>query len=101
MNKQNRIKTLTIIGAIWLGFLLLNNITFNAAVKTIPYSEFIRLAKEGKVSEVAVADNVIQGKMFTDESPSGQGELFQTVRVDSEISDVLEKNNIEYVGSIP
>jgi cell division protease FtsH len=81
MQKQNRYKTLTIIGAVWLALLLLNSFTSNAVMKTIPYSEFLKLAKEGKVSEVAVSDNVIQGKMFTGESLSEQGESFQTVRV--------------------
>jgi cell division protease FtsH len=91
---------LLIIGGIWLAFLVFNFLSTNAAVKTIPYSEFLQLAKEGKVSEVAVSDNVIQGKMFTDSSDSAQGESFQTVRVDGEISDVLEQNGIEYAGKI-
>jgi cell division protease FtsH len=100
MQNQNRFRTLTIIGGIWLAFLLFNFLSTNAAVKTIPYSEFLQLAKDGKVSEVAVSDNVIQGKMFTDNSPSEQGEPFQTVRVDAEISTVLEQNGIEYAGKI-
>ncbi|MGD8764885.1 MAG: ATP-dependent zinc metalloprotease FtsH [Desulfobacteraceae bacterium] len=100
MQKQNRYKTLTIIGAVWLTLLLLNSFASNAVVKTIPYSEFLRLAKEGKVSEVAVSDNVIQGKMFADSPPSEQGEDFQTVRVDSDISGILEENGIEYTGKI-
>ncbi|MGD8741634.1 MAG: ATP-dependent metallopeptidase FtsH/Yme1/Tma family protein, partial [Desulfobacterales bacterium] len=100
MQNQNRSRTLIIIGGIWLALLLFNFLSTNAAVKTIPYSEFLQLAKEGKVSEVAVSDNVIQGKMFTDNSDSEQGEPFQTVRVDAEISDVLEQNGIEYTGKI-
>ncbi|MGD9241061.1 MAG: ATP-dependent metallopeptidase FtsH/Yme1/Tma family protein, partial [Desulfobacterales bacterium] len=100
MQNQNRFRTLIIIGGIWLTFLLFNFLSTNAAVKTIPYSEFLQLAKEGRVSEVAVSDNVIQGKMFTENAVSEQGELFQTVRVDAEISDVLEQNGIEYAGKI-
>ena len=100
MQKQNRLRTLTIIGGIWLALLLFNFLSTNAAVKTIPYSEFLQLAKEGSVSEVAVSDNVIQGKMFTDSSDSEQGQRFQTVRVDSDISDVLAQNGIEYSGKI-
>ena len=100
MQKQNRFRTLTIIGILWLALLLFNFISTNAAVKTIPYSEFLQLAKDGRVSEVAVSDNVIQGRMFTENSDSEQGERFQTVRVDAEISDVLEQNGIEYAGKI-
>jgi cell division protease FtsH len=100
MQNQNRSRMLLIIGGIWLAFLVFNFLSTNAAVKTIPYSEFLQLAKEGRVSEVAVSDNVIQGKMFTDNSDSEQGQPFQTVRVDGEISDVLEQNGIEYAGKI-
>ncbi len=70
MQNQNRLRTLLIIGGIWLALLMFNFLSTNAAVKTIPYSEFLQLAKEGKVSEVSVSDNVVQGKMFTDNSDS-------------------------------
>ena len=100
MQKQNRFRTLAIIGGIWLALLLLNNLTSNAVMETIPYSEFLKLAKEAKVSEVAVSDNIIKGKMFTENATSDQGQPFQTVRVDAEISDVLEQNGVEYTGKI-
>jgi len=100
MQKQNRFKTLLIIGGIWLTFLLIGNFSSVATMKSIPYSEFLRLAREGKVAEVAVTDNVIQGKMLTDDSSAEEGESFQTVRVDGEISGVLEQNGIEYTGKI-
>ena len=90
MNKQNTIRTVTIIAAMWIAFMLFNGIASNAMIKTIPYSEFLTLAKDGKVSEITVTDNIIQGKMFTDDATSEQGLRFQTVRVDSEISDVLD-----------
>jgi len=32
------------------------------AIKTIPYSEFLRLLKENKIAEVAISANKIQGK---------------------------------------
>ena len=66
----------------------------------MPYSEFLKLAKEGKISEVAVTDNFIQGVMLTENSDSGRGERFQTVRVDAEVSEVLDQNGIEYRGKI-
>ncbi|MGD8991806.1 MAG: ATP-dependent metallopeptidase FtsH/Yme1/Tma family protein, partial [Desulfobacterales bacterium] len=100
MQNQNRIKTLAIIGGIWLTIVLLNNISSNAVTQTIAYSEFLKLAREGKVSEVAVTDNIIRGKMFTENSTSEQGQSFETVRVDGEISDILDQNGIEYTGRI-
>ena len=100
MQKQNRFRTLTIIGAIWLALILLNGLTSNAVMESIPYSEFLRLAREGKVSEVAVSDNVIQGKLISEDSAAEKNENFQTVRVDKDISEVLEQNGIEYTGRI-
>ena len=100
MQNTNRSKLLLIIGGIWLLLTLLNSFSSNAAMKTLPYSEFLKLAKEGKVSEVAVTDNVIQGVMLTENSDSGRGERFRTVRVDPEVSEVLDQNGIEYSGKI-
>jgi len=100
MKNDNKKNTLIIIGGLWLLFLLINSFLSNASVKTIPYSEFLRLAEEGKVSEVAVSDKIIQGRMLTDTSISEQGDRFQTVRVDPDLSGVLDKNGIEYTGKI-
>ncbi|MGD9005697.1 MAG: ATP-dependent zinc metalloprotease FtsH, partial [Desulfobacterales bacterium] len=100
MKNNNRLKTLAIIGGIWLALIMFNSISSNAVMETIPYSEFLKLAKEGKVSELAVTDNTIQGKMFTDDATSEQGQPFQTIRVDADISDILEQNGIEYTGKI-
>jgi cell division protease FtsH len=83
-----------------MAFLLLNSFSTGVGIKSIPYSEFLWLAREGKVSEVAVTDNVIQGKMFPEDATSDKAEVFQTVRVDGEISGVLEENGIEYTGKI-
>ena len=96
MQITNRQKLLLTIAGIWLVLLLLNSLSSNAAMKTLPYSEFLRLAKEGKITEVAVTDNVIQGVMLDENSNSGRREPFRTVRVDSEVSEVLDQNGIEY-----
>jgi cell division protease FtsH len=70
------------------------------SIKTIPYSEFLKLVKEGKVSEVAITQNQIQGRLLNGGSESVKGELFRTVRVDSDISQLLEENNIKFKGEI-
>ena len=100
MQNTNRSKLLMIIGGIWLAIMLLNSFSSNAVMKTLPYSEFLKLAKEGKISEVAVTDNVIQGVMLDENSNSGRGEPFRTVRVDPDVSEILEQNGIEYSGKI-
>ncbi len=100
MQNVNRKKLLVILSSIWLAFMLFNSFSTNAAVKSIPYSEFLRLVKDGKVADVAVTNNIIQGKMLTEDGPDGQGVMFQTVRVDSDVSTVLDQNGIEYTGKI-
>ncbi len=100
MQNNNRKKTLAIIGGIWLAFIIFNSISSTAVMQAIPYSEFLQLAKDGKILEVAVSDNTIQGKMITDDADSDQGQPFQTVRVDADISNVLEQNGIQYTGKI-
>jgi cell division protease FtsH len=100
MQNGSRKKLLIILASLWLGLMLFNSFSTNAAVKSIPYSEFQRLVKDGKVADVAVTDNTIQGRMLTEDGPDGQGVKFQTVRVDSDVSAVLDNNGIEYTGKI-
>jgi cell division protease FtsH len=100
MKKLKRRKMLLVLASLWLGVLIFNNFSTNAAVKSIPYSEFLRLVKDGKVADVAVTDNLIQGKMLTEDGADRQGVMFQTVRVDSGVSAVLDQNGIEYTGKI-
>ena len=100
MQNVNRKKLLVILASLWLVFMIFNNFSTNAAVKSIQYSEFLRLVKDGKVADVAVTNNLIQGKMLTEDGPDGQGVMFQTVRVDSDVSAVLDQNGIEYTGKI-
>ncbi len=100
MQNNNSFKTLAIIGGIWLTLILFNSLASNVASETIPYSEFLKLAREGKVSEIEVTENVIRGKMLSENSASDQGQPFQTVRVDTAITDVLDQNGVEYAGRI-
>jgi cell division protease FtsH len=69
-------------------------------VENIPYSEFVKLVKEGKVAEIAISENDIQGRMIPSDGSSEKGALFRTVRVDPGISELLEENNVTYSGRI-
>ncbi len=100
MEKHHKFSIWYIFLGIW-GVFIIHNMIFSAmSIKTIPYSEFLKLVKEGKVSEVAITQNQIQGRLLDDGSGSGKGELFRTVRVDSNISQLLEENNITFKGEI-
>jgi len=67
-------------------------------VKTIPYSEFQDELKAGKIAEVRVSGNYIQGK-FKEPDPKGYSE-FITTRVDATTADELSKYNVKFAGAI-
>lgn len=99
MQKHHKFSIWYIILGIW-GVLILQNLLFSAfAIKTIAYSEFLKLLNEDKITEVAITANQIQGKMRAD-GESGKGVMFRTVRVDPEISDLLQNHNVEFKGQI-
>jgi cell division protease FtsH len=57
------------------------------------------LLKEGKVSEVAITANRIEGKMKVEGKP-GETQAFRTIRVDSDISELLDKYQVSFKGEI-
>ncbi len=67
-----------------------------AQVETIPFSQFEQLVAQGQVTEVAVAQDTIQGKV-KDKLPSGKTE-FVTTRVDPALADKLAAKGVVVTG---
>src|SRR5712692_1759343 len=67
-------------------------------VAQIPYSEFQDDLKAGKLTEVRVSGNFIQGK-FSAPDQNGRTD-FITTRVDPEIAQELSKYNVKFAGAI-
>jgi cell division protease FtsH len=67
-------------------------------VAQIAYSEFQDDLKAGKLAEVRVSGNYIQGK-FQQPDDKGRSD-FITTRVDPEIAQLLEKYNVKFAGQI-
>ena len=83
---------------VWL-VLIIHNLLYSAfSVETIPYSEFLQMVKNGRVAEVAISQNQIQGRLADIEG--SQGKPFRTVRVDPEISQLLDDYKIVFKGEI-
>ncbi|HEY6613351.1 MAG TPA: ATP-dependent metallopeptidase FtsH/Yme1/Tma family protein, partial [Vicinamibacterales bacterium] len=86
-----------------LGVLLLvavgNAVFFTLrAGKEISYSEFKTRVRDGKVQEVTVAEDRVQGMLKVDE---GQGRPFVSVRIeDPKLVEDLEKNGVKYTGAV-
>jgi cell division protease FtsH len=100
LEKSHKFSIWYVLLGIWIVLLIQNSLSSYLAIRTIPYSEFLELLKEKRVSEVAISANQIQGKMITDPKDPAQTELFKTVRVDPDISQLLEQHNITFKGQM-
>jgi cell division protease FtsH len=69
--------------------------TYNT-VETIPYSQFEQFVSEGKVSEVAVGQDTIQGKL-KEKLPDGK-QAFVTARVDPALAQKLASKGVTVTG---
>src|SRR6476660_9049382 len=67
-------------------------------IQTIPYSEFQDDLKAGKIAEVRVSGNYIQGKFKEPDAKSRTD--FITTRVDLETAQELSKYNVTFAGAI-
>jgi len=99
MKKHYKFSIWYFIIGIWLVLLMQNYLASSFAVKTIPYSEFIADLEQGKVAEVAISENEIQGRLNS-ETEDGKAKYFKTVRVDSQTSQLLDKYKVKYSGTV-
>jgi cell division protease FtsH len=67
-------------------------------IAQLPYSEFQDALKGGKIAEVRVSGNYIQGKFNAPDAKSLTD--FITTRVDPEIAQELSKYNVKFAGAI-
>jgi cell division protease FtsH len=100
MQKQHKFSMWYVLLGIWFVLIIQNYLVSAFAIKTIPYSEFLKLLKENKVAEVAIGANQIQGKLKEGEGESAKSIMFKTVRVDSETSRLLDQYNVTFKGEI-
>jgi cell division protease FtsH len=92
--------------AMWyvLGFLLLLALgqAFFFSIqsgRTVPYSDFKTMVRDGRVQEVTVAEDRVRGMLKT--APEGQPKAFTTVRIeDPKLIEDLEKAGVKYTGEV-
>jgi cell division protease FtsH len=98
-NKENKTKNFTylyfIVVLIVLG--LLNGYFFaKGEMKTIQYSEFKELMARGKIADISIDKETIQGELTLED---GKKVKFLTVKVeDPDLIKDLQKNSIKYAG---
>ena len=66
------------------------------AVEPIPYSEFMRLLKQDKLSELRIEQQQITGKL---KEPINNRHQFSTVRVEPELAEALAQSEVTFSGT--
>jgi cell division protease FtsH len=100
MEKHHRFSIWYVLIAVWIVLILHNLIVQMFSVKHIPYSEFVKALVAGRIVEVAITQDRIQGKMKVIDNGQEREAAFTTVRVDSDLSQLLEKHNVTFKGVI-
>jgi len=98
MEKHHKFSIWYVLIAIWV-VLIVHDVMVNMfAIEHIPYSDFIKALEQGKVSEIAITSDRIQGKIKTTQDGNQVEKMFTTVRVDQNLSQLLEKYNVTFKG---
>jgi cell division protease FtsH len=96
--KDKKTKSFTFIYFI-LGFVaivMINTYYFTSEIKDIPYSEFKESITKGKISDLVIDAEAVQGNIILD---NGKKTKFLTSRVeDPDLVKDLQKNNIKFSG---
>ncbi|HEX7533999.1 MAG TPA: ATP-dependent zinc metalloprotease FtsH, partial [Syntrophales bacterium] len=100
MEKRHRFSIWYVLLGVWAVLIIQSYIASMFAAQVIPYSQFLDLLKAGKIVEVAVTANQIQGKMKVDGGAPGDTKVFKTIRVDPELSTLLEQYKVVFKGEI-
>ncbi len=98
MERQTHFNLWYLIVAI-LGVLVLRDLWVTAAqVEPIPYSEFLQQVKAGRIKDIAISSNVIQGT-YKEAAPDGRTR-FVTTRVDPELAKDLAQYDVKFSGVV-
>ncbi|HYA13439.1 MAG TPA: ATP-dependent metallopeptidase FtsH/Yme1/Tma family protein, partial [Syntrophales bacterium] len=100
MEKKHKFSVWYVLIGIWVVLLIQSYISSMFAVQTIPYSQFLNLLKAGKIVEVAITANQIQGKMKVEGGAPDETKTFKTIRVDPELSTILDQYKVIFKGEI-
>jgi cell division protease FtsH len=98
MEKHHKFSIWYVLIAIWIVFILQHTIAQTFRVQQISYSEFLKNLQNGEIVEIAITQDRIQGKMKTIKDGQEMESAFSTVRVDPNLSQILEKYNVTFKG---
>ena len=99
MEKHYKFSIWYVLLGIWVVLIIQSYIASMFAAQIIPYSQFLSLLKTGKIVEVAVTANQIEGKMKVEGAPN-ESKVFKTIRVDPDLSNLLDQYKVAFKGEI-
>ena len=98
INRQTKFSVWYIFVAVW-GVLLLHHLWAETAqVEQIPYSQFESYLNEGRIAEVQVSQEYIQGKLK--DPQEGHPQQFVTIRVEPELAKKLAAHQVKFSGEV-
>jgi cell division protease FtsH len=98
MNKKTKFNIWYVFIAVW-GVLLLHSLWVQTLqIEQIPYSQFETYLKEGRIEEIQISHNYIQGKLK--DPGEGQPRQFVTVRVEPGLAEKLTSHQVKFAGEI-
>ncbi|GAB4516017.1 MAG: ATP-dependent zinc metalloprotease FtsH [Roseibium sp.] len=98
MEKKHQINLWYAFVALMLVLMFQSWWTTYKTVEQIPYSQFEQYLKDGKIEEISVRENFIEGK-FKDPQPDGK-QYFITTRVEIPLADELSKYGVRFTGVV-
>jgi cell division protease FtsH len=97
VEKRHKFSLWYVLIGIWVVLIFQSYLSSLFAVQSVPYSEFLGLLEEGRVTELAVSENEIQGVMLDAERKE---QKFKSTRVDPELSGMLQEYPVTFKGEI-
>ncbi len=98
MNKKTKFHIWYVFIAVW-GVLLFHSLWVQSLqTEQIPYSQFETYLKEGRVTDIRISPNYIEGKLK--DPAEGQPQQFVTVRVEPELAEKLSAQNVKFAGEL-
>src|SRR5436309_6918309 len=99
MDKKTKFNIWYVFIALW-GVVLLHGlwVQMTQQIEEIPYSQFQTYLAEGRIEEIRISPNYIQGKLKDPEK--GHPQQFVTVRVEPELADKLAAHQVKFAGEI-
>ena len=98
MDKKTKFNVWYLFIALW-GVVILHGVWMQATrIERIPYSQFQNDLIEGRIAEIRITENYIQGTWK--EPEEGHSSKFMTVRVESDLAEQLASQGVLFAGEI-